>query len=101
MCIRVADDLNLFYLLADKPRTAEELAQLSGAQEELVLRIMRVLVATGFAAQAGHHRYDATPTTKNMTLPSVRAGVRLKYSQSSSTGWLIVPLVSKSLIRVM
>ena len=81
MCVRVADDLDLYRLLAEKPRTAQELAQLSGAQEELILRLMRVLVATGFAAQAGHHRYDALPATRNMTLSSVRAGVRLKYFQ--------------------
>lgn len=97
MCIRIADDLDLFRLLAEKPRTAQELAQFSGAQYELVLRVMRVLVATGFAAQAGHHRYDATLATRNMTLPSVRAGVRLKYFQPFTSFSVILSLSLRQL----
>lgn len=78
MCVRVADDLGLFDLITTKPRTAHELAVLTGADEYLIVRLMRMMVATGFAAQEGHRAYSATPVSKQMTIPSVRAGVRLK-----------------------
>lgn len=77
MCVRVADDLKLFDLLAEEsPQTAQQLAETSNAEELLVIRIMRVLVGMGMAAQVDKTSYAATPATRQMTLPSVRAGIR-------------------------
>lgn len=79
MCVRVADDLKMFDLIAERPRTSHELAELTGADEILIIRIMRTLVATGFAAQDGKLTYSATLGTKQLVLPSVRAGVRCMW----------------------
>ncbi len=75
MCLQVANDLGLFDLIVSKSRSAHEMASVTGANEKLIVRIMRMMVAIGFVEQSGDRVYSATPMTRLMTLPSVKAGV--------------------------
>ncbi|KAI9709578.1 MAG: hypothetical protein M1820_003338 [Bogoriella megaspora] len=82
-CVRIADDLKIFDLLAERsPRTAEEIATITGAEHLFIVRIMRALVGMGFASQAGKETYGETQASRQMTLPSVRAGIRWAHDQS-------------------
>lgn len=76
MVVRVADELKLFDNLAEAPRTSKELAESTGAEEQLLVRILRTLVSMGFVGQKGR-TYFAVPVTHQMTKPSVRAGVKI------------------------
>ena len=79
MAVRVADDLKLYDILVEHgSRTAQEMADATGAELLLVVRIMRVLVSMRLAGQSDKLTYIPTPGTKQMTLPSVRAGVKFK-----------------------
>ena len=89
MCLQVANDLGLFDLIVSKSRSAQEMASVTGADEKLIVRIMRMMVAVGFVEQSGDGVYSATPMTRVMTLPSVKAGVernftRLRLSRSGT-----------------
>lgn len=80
MCVRVADDLKLFDLLCERsPRSAHDLAEATGAEPGLITRLLRTLVGMGFAAQVGRDEFAPTAVSKQMTLRSVRAGVRFLY----------------------
>lgn len=80
MCVRVADDLRLFDILSEKsPRSIQELATTTGAEEGLLLRLLRTLVGMGFAQQLGRQEFAATSVSRHMTKPSVRAGVRFLF----------------------
>jgi DNA-binding IclR family transcriptional regulator len=79
MCVRVADDLKLFDILAGRaPHSVDvkTMATISGAQEQLLLRLLRNLAAMGFVRQTGKEDFAATPVSIHMTKASVRAGVR-------------------------
>lgn len=79
MCVRVADDLRLFDILTERsPQSVavSEIATITGAEEGLVLRLLRTLVGMGFALQSGKMEFAATPVSMHMTKASVRAGVR-------------------------
>lgn len=79
MCARVADDLKLFDILSEHaphPVAVKTISKISGAQEDLLLRLLRTLAGMGFARQVGSHGFAATPVSKHMTKASVRAGVR-------------------------
>ncbi|TKA64800.1 hypothetical protein B0A55_10113 [Friedmanniomyces simplex] len=70
MCVQVANDLGLFDLVAARPCSAHEMARTTGADEKLIARVMRMMVAIGFAGRGEDGKFSATPVTKQMTLPS-------------------------------
>lgn len=77
MCVRVADDLKLFdHLEAKSPRSTKELADLTGAEEALLLRLLRTTSGMGFARQVGPTEFGATAVSGQMTKASVRAGLK-------------------------
>lgn len=77
MCVRVADDLKLFdHLEAKSPRSTKELAVITGAEEGLLLRLLRTASGMGFASQIGPREFAATAVSKQMTKASVRAGLK-------------------------
>lgn len=79
MCVRVADDLKLFDILSERtPRsmTVKTIATISGAQEQLLLRLLRTLAGMGFVRQTGKEEFTATTVSIHMTKANVRAGVR-------------------------
>lgn len=80
MCIRVADDLKLFDLLSEKsPRTSGELANITGAEADLISRLFRTLVGMGFVKQVDKTHFAATSVSRQMTMPSVRAGIKFMF----------------------
>lgn len=77
MAIRVAIEMRLFDLLCEKsPLAVTELAALTGAEEGLIWRFLRVLAGMGFVSQINRTQFAATHLTKQMTMSSVKAGVK-------------------------
>jgi len=84
--LRVGIEMGLFEQLASagQPLTAKQLATECDADEALVLRIGRVLVGMGFAADAftpggKENAFAATDVTRHMTRTSVRAGMKFLW----------------------
>jgi demethylsterigmatocystin 6-O-methyltransferase len=79
MCVRVADDLKLFDMLSEHspyPVAVKTMAAASGAQEALLLRLLRTLAGMGLVRQVARDDFAATRVSVHMTKASVRAGVR-------------------------
>lgn len=81
MTARLAVDLELFTIVAasSEPLTPEELAAKSGAEPELVSRLLRLLSAVGFVSEVGEQLYGATPVTKAMANPALQSGYRFVW----------------------
>lgn len=89
MCVRLADELKLFDLVCEKsPRTIAELATLTTAEEGLIRRIFRTLAGMGFVAQLSKDEHAATAVSKQITLASVRAGVKFFNEESLNSARL-------------
>lgn len=61
MCVRIAVDLNIFRILAEAKEaglTAVELAAKTNAEVQLIIRIMRVLTASGYGSEIGIETYS-------------------------------------------
>ena len=71
--VRSAIELKWFIHLLDGPKTAHQLAELSGADYLLVVRFMRVLSATGMVKEVGVQKYENLPAGKVL---AVNAGPR-------------------------
>jgi len=74
----VAAQMNLADQLAERPKTAEELAQSTGAAVPSLYRFMRTLASLGLFAEDSEHRFSLTPlgeTLRTGTPGSVRASV--------------------------
>ena len=101
MALRVGIDLRLFHILVEENGAAisvAELAQRCKVESLLInmwyspvplthqllprlifiplVRIMRVITAIGFAAEAGPQSYLATPLTKAITKPALEAAAK-------------------------
>ncbi|CAD6579776.1 MAG: hypothetical protein ASARMPRED_009245 [Alectoria sarmentosa] len=86
MSLRLGVDLGIFHILVDnngKPVSATEIAAQSKAEELLIIRIMRVLTAVGFATEADVQSYVATPLTQAITKPSLEAAVKICHDNSA------------------
>jgi hypothetical protein len=88
-CVRVGIELGLFDSLAaaQTPLTLSQLAkQCNDADPQLVRRIVRTLVGMGFAADArtadGSNAFAATAITRQMTIPSAKAGLIFHFDHS-------------------
>ena len=79
--IRIANKLQIFHTLvnSDRPVAGRQLAQETGADHGLLLRLLRYLVAIHAIAQAGIDLYIANNTTRNLIVPSLEAGVNHTY----------------------
>ncbi|KAJ5387069.1 hypothetical protein N7509_009610 [Penicillium cosmopolitanum] len=69
MAVKTANDLGIFDLLSQTTSfvTCEELATQKNADVQLVERIMRVIVANGFATESGPGQYGPTEWSIKMT----------------------------------
>ncbi|KAI1650364.1 putative O-methyltransferase [Daldinia loculata] len=76
---KIAVDLNIFKLIADHdgPITSKELAALSGADEILLVRILRPMSSLGFVEEVGERTWIATPITKEMAREEIAASHRM------------------------
>ncbi|KAH0848344.1 Demethylsterigmatocystin 6-O-methyltransferase [Fonsecaea pedrosoi] len=67
--VRTALELDLFNLLGQST-TASELAQKTGADVTLIVRLMRVLTGFHIVAELGEETYAATPVSRALTMPA-------------------------------
>ncbi|KAI4173394.1 MAG: hypothetical protein LQ343_002926 [Gyalolechia ehrenbergii] len=83
--IRIAIDLNLFVLVGKEESglTAEDLQALTGAEDALLVRIMRLLTAMGVFTQTSEQRYVATPISKAWTAPPVEGATRHLFDEAA------------------
>ena len=81
MAFRVCIDLNIFTILshAKEPMRSSSLAQLTGAEEVLLIRFMCAICAVNFPDFAGVNTYAANSITKAMALPAWEAGSCVAY----------------------
>lgn len=75
--IRIANRLKLFHILAESygPKTGKELAHIFGVDHNLLLRLLRYLVAIRTLGEDGVDSYVATNITHNLIVPSLEAGI--------------------------
>jgi hypothetical protein len=66
-CIRVAAELDIASLLREKPRTAEELASLTGSNLFNLARLLRALASQGIFKELNDHRYANTRLSAPLT----------------------------------
>ncbi|KAF3061295.1 Demethylsterigmatocystin 6-O-methyltransferase [Daldinia childiae] len=78
---RVAVDLNIFKIIADHdgPTTSLELAALTGADEIMLVRILRLISSLGFVEEVGERTWIATPITKVMAKEEIAATHRMVH----------------------
>ncbi|KAL8714436.1 MAG: hypothetical protein Q9220_001769 [cf. Caloplaca sp. 1 TL-2023] len=74
---KIALEAGCFNVLADgNPKTARDIASNTGAEPELVARIMMVLTATDVVKEQGFRTYMATPVTQTLLEPGWANGFR-------------------------
>ncbi|PCH06272.1 Winged helix-turn-helix transcription repressor DNA-binding [Penicillium occitanis (nom. inval.)] len=80
--VRIAVDLHLFHHLGDGPQAKDisELALKTGADAELLIRILRLLSAMGWVDQVRDICFKPTPITRTLKeSESLQAGVKHMY----------------------
>ncbi|TGO29904.1 hypothetical protein BPAE_0010g00660 [Botrytis paeoniae] len=83
MSARIAVDLNLFeHIVEYEPVNIAKLAELSGAEELLIKRILRPLSSTNFVKEVAEETWGTTPVTKAMTQKGIAAGHRMLFATS-------------------
>jgi ubiquinone/menaquinone biosynthesis C-methylase UbiE len=88
--IYVAAKLRLADLVKDGPKTADELARLTGTHAPSLYRVLRALVAAGVFAGAEQGRYGKTPlseTLRSDTPGSLRAMAMVELGQEHFLAW--------------
>ena len=72
----MAVDLRIFHILvesAETPISSADLAAQCNAEEVLVIRIMRVVTAAGYAQESGEREYVATQLSHAMVAKHIEA----------------------------
>jgi hypothetical protein len=88
--IYVAAKLGLADLVKDAPKTADELARLTGAHSPSLYRALRALASVGVFADDGQGRFSQTPlseTLRSDTPGSLRAMAIAELGQEHSPAW--------------
>ncbi|EFQ97743.1 sterigmatocystin 8-O-methyltransferase [Nannizzia gypsea CBS 118893] len=88
--VRIAVDLNLFsHIVKNEPVTSAKLAELSGADEHLIVRVLRPLTTHHFVEELSPKTWKASRITHAMTIDGIASGHRL-LSQ------LVVPAIQSA-----
>ncbi|KAL8659825.1 MAG: hypothetical protein Q9202_006924 [Teloschistes flavicans] len=75
--VRIALENKWFDVLQDgHPKTAQAIASATGAEPELIARLMMVLTTTGVVDEQSHQTYLATPVTQSLLDPGWANAVR-------------------------
>ncbi|KAL9561359.1 hypothetical protein ACKAV7_014714 [Fusarium commune] len=76
---RISIDLGLFRLIKGHygPVSTETLAKLSGGEELLIFRLLRLLAAVGFVHEVAENSWSATALTHAMASDTIAAGHRM------------------------
>ena len=64
---------------SDRDVAGKELAQKTGADHQLLVRLLRYLVAVGAISEAGVDNYIANNVTRNLIVPQLESGVNFTY----------------------
>lgn len=75
--VRIATRLQIFHVLerSNGPVTSKELAQKTGADHVLLVRLLRCLVVIYAIGEAGVDSYVPNKVTKNLIVPQLEAGI--------------------------
>ncbi|KAL4951466.1 S-adenosyl-L-methionine-dependent methyltransferase [Aspergillus filifer] len=89
-CLASLNNIGAFEMLSDseKPLTASQLAKQCVADEELIVRLMRVATAGGFVHEAGPKCYSATAVTRALGTQFYASGFRWDHFMSGTTDCL-------------
>jgi hypothetical protein len=88
--IYVAAKLGLADLVKDRPKTADELARLTGTHAPSLYRVLRALAGVGVFADDGQGRFAQTPlseTLRSDTPGSLRAMAMVELGQEHFPAW--------------
>ena len=79
--VRIANRLQIFHILvkSNVPVTGKELAQRTGADHTLLLRLLRHLAAMHAIDESGVDSYVANNVTNNLIIPPLEAGINHTY----------------------
>ena len=79
--LRIANNLQILQTLVKSsvPVTGEELAQQTGTDHALLIRLLRYLVATYVIGESGVDSYVANNITNHLVVPQFEAGINLTY----------------------
>ncbi|GIJ97933.1 hypothetical protein Aspvir_000039 [Aspergillus viridinutans] len=88
ICVRVAIERKLLHAIAEngEPITSAELSRVTDTDELLVVRVMRVLTAIGFAIETANQTYAANETTHFEILPGSIAAVKHHFEPDFGMG---------------
>ena len=81
-CLQVVAELGIADLVTDRPRTATELASATGAHEDSLYRVLRMLAARGIFAEDDEQRFRLTPAASVLRSGvdgSLRSRLRLAW----------------------
>ncbi|KAI2465552.1 S-adenosyl-L-methionine-dependent methyltransferase [Annulohypoxylon bovei var. microspora] len=80
MAMRICVELNVFSILSENCETSsQELARRTGADEALIKRLVRVLVASGYVAEQGPGLYGSTKWTEQLQTKATQGMVKYIY----------------------
>lgn len=88
--IYVAAKLGLADLVKDRPKTADELARLTGTHAPSLYRVLRALAGVGVFADDGQGRFAQTPLSETLrgdTPGSLRATAMVELGQEHFSAW--------------
>ncbi|KAH7412917.1 S-adenosyl-L-methionine-dependent methyltransferase [Cadophora sp. MPI-SDFR-AT-0126] len=78
--VRLAVEMGLPHALVEaKEMSADELADKTGTEKFLIVRVMRVLVAMDIVDEIGEEKYRSSPTTEALASPTWTGGVRVLH----------------------
>ena len=88
--IYVAAKLGLADLVKDRPKTADEIARLTGTHAPSLYRVLRALASVGVFADDGQGRFTQTPLSETLrgdTPGSLRAMAMVELGQEHFPAW--------------
>ncbi|THC94221.1 hypothetical protein EYZ11_006320 [Aspergillus tanneri] len=87
ICVRVAIERRFLHVIVEEgPITATEMAHRTNTNELLIVRVMRVLTAIGFADETGHQTYTPNEVTRFEILPGSIAAVKHHFEPDFGMG---------------
>ena len=96
--VRIANKLQISHTLVNSngPVAGRELAQKTGADHVLLLRLLRYLIAIHAIGQAGVDLYTANNVTRNLIVPQLEAGVNHTYDVVGSATMALPSFLAKN-----
>ena len=96
--VRIAIRLRIFHILVESngPVSGEELAQKTGTDHVLLLRLLRYLVAMHAIGEAGIDTYISNNVTKTLIIPQLEAGVNHTYDVVGASTMALPSFLAKT-----